>query len=237
MGHIPGRGTLDTERVQKEAATRWTPKSFIKGDSLGRPLTAQPVRWRCFLSPGWLHHVRQLRWAGEGSRRASNASSRGEERGPRWVLGWPPLSSPSLAMRGPPHPYSVSLNEPPPGLSASTYNLLHSLHTSSLLRIKTYCPSCFLCSPCSHIKLFLPCPLPLRMAAASRHPRAFRYHLPLQRNPFPRHPIQSFNVPSAQDTQPPIGNALFLMATALLGTAVPGSFPQSCSCCDLSTAK
>lgn len=51
------------EGVQKKAATRWTPKSFIERGQVGRPLTAQPVRWRCFLSPvASSHPAAQVGW-------------------------------------------------------------------------------------------------------------------------------------------------------------------------------
>lgn len=130
-------------------------------------------------------------------------------------MGWPPLPSPSLATRGPSSLPSVSLSEPL-GLSASTYNLPHlpipftllpaSHHAIMLLHMFSYAPHV----PTS--SFFLPCPLPFRMAAASRHPRAFRYHLvPLQRNlpqaPYtvplcsqcPGHTTTSWECPVSQD--------------------------------------
>ena len=45
------------------------PHLLLRGDSWGRPLTAQPVRWRCFLSPvASSRPAAQAGWA-------SNASS------------------------------------------------------------------------------------------------------------------------------------------------------------------
>ena len=43
---------LTQERVcRKRQQPGGRPNLLFRGDSLGRPLTAQPVRWRCFLSP------------------------------------------------------------------------------------------------------------------------------------------------------------------------------------------
>ena len=149
---------------------------------MGRPLTAQPVRWRCFLSP-----VASSRPAAQvGWRRARCAGPRmphlGERKGGLAGVGVASAALPQPGHAGGPHPYSVSLNEPP-GLSASTYNLLHSLHTSPCFASRHIAPHVSYAPHVPTSNFFLPCPLPLRMAAASRHPRAFRYHLfPLQRN-------------------------------------------------------